>query len=70
MIDPRGLEPLPFYPWLERPTSVPLSEDEAATAIYLANGNLKRAAELLKVQPRQLSRLVRRLRWIQAEVQK
>jgi hypothetical protein len=34
--DPREFEPLPFYPWLERPASLPLTHDEAATAIYIA----------------------------------
>jgi hypothetical protein len=36
LIDPREFEPLPFYPWIERPASLPLTHDEAATAIFLA----------------------------------
>ena len=56
MIDPREFEPLPYYSWEERPASVPLTIEEAASAIFVARGDLKRAAELLKVQLPQLSR--------------
>ena len=52
--------PLPFYGWLERPLDLPIDPDEAATAIYLAHGALNRAAELLKVSPARLNRVVRR----------
>jgi hypothetical protein len=52
MIDPREFEPLPYYSWIERPASVPLTHDEAATAIFLARGDLSQAASLLKVPPR------------------
>ena len=68
--DPREFEPLPYYSWIERPASVPLTHDEAATAIYLARGDLTQAASLLKVGPSRLNRLVKQspqLRWIQAE---
>lgn len=41
--------PLPFYPWDERPPSLPLDPDETATAIHLANGDLPAASSLLKV---------------------
>jgi hypothetical protein len=33
MIDPREFEPLPYFPWDDRPASLPLTHDEAATAI-------------------------------------
>jgi hypothetical protein len=69
--DPREFEPLPYYSWIERPASLPLTHDEAATAIFLAGGDLKQAANLLKVPPAQLSRLVKRsprLQRIQTEV--
>jgi hypothetical protein len=39
MIDPREFVPLPIYSWTERPASVPLGYDEAATALYLARGD-------------------------------
>ena len=60
MIDPRGLTPLPYYAWDERPASVPLSTEEAETAIYLAKGDLFQAARLLKVGFPLLSRFVKR----------
>ena len=57
---PAEFEPLPFYSWLERPFDWPIDPDEAATALYLARGALNRAAELLKVSPARLNRVVRR----------
>jgi hypothetical protein len=71
MIDPREFEPLAYFPWDARPASVPLTYDEAATAIFLAEGDLNRAAKLLKVCPTQLNRLVKqspRLQRIQSKV--
>jgi hypothetical protein len=50
---------LPFYPWLERPPTLAIDYDEAATAIHLAHGELLQAARLLKVPFHRLSRLVR-----------
>jgi hypothetical protein len=52
MIDPREFEPLPYYSWTERPASVPLTHDEAATAICLARGDLSQAASLASVPGR------------------
>jgi hypothetical protein len=54
-------EQLPYYPYDTRPESVPLSEDECATAIFLADGKLDKAAELLKVDQRQLKKMIRRI---------
>jgi hypothetical protein len=75
MIDPREFAPLPFYCWTERPASVPLGYDEAATALYLARGDLRRAAGVLKVPHRKLHRFIRQsgptrvlLQRIQSEV--
>ena len=48
--------PLPYYPWDERPLTLPLDSDECATAIHLAQGDLPRAAELLKVPLYKLNR--------------
>jgi hypothetical protein len=50
--------PLPYYPWTERPSTLPIDADEAATAIHLAH-NLPDAASLLKVPEIRLKRLVR-----------
>ena len=57
---PAEFEPLPFYPFDERSLSLPLDVEECATALYLAHGALNRAAELLKVSPARLNRVVRR----------
>jgi hypothetical protein len=51
-------EPLPFYPWDERPPTLPIDQEEAATAIHLSH-TLPGAALLLKVPEFRLSRLVR-----------
>ena len=52
--------PLPFYGWAERPSTLPLDPDECATAIHIANGDLPRASDLLKVPQFKLEREVRR----------
>ena len=51
--------PLPYFSWSERPASLPLDVDECATAIHLAHGDIPSAAELLKVPPIRLHRLLR-----------
>jgi hypothetical protein len=52
--------PLPFYPFTERPSTLPLDPDECATAIHLAEGDLPKASALLKVPQFKLEREVRR----------
>ena len=62
--------PLPYYPWDERPHTLPLDADECATALYLAHGEPVEAAELLKVPLIRLNRLIRnspRLKTVIAE---
>lgn len=51
--------PLPYYAWDERPATLPLSTEEAATAIHLAHGDIPAAARLLKVPHFRLARLIR-----------
>jgi hypothetical protein len=52
---------LPYYGcWDQRPDSLPLDLDEVATALFLANGDLKAAADLLKVTVAQLKKPIRR----------
>lgn len=66
----REFIPLPYYPWEERPHTLPLDPDECATAIHLAHGSLDRAASLLKVEINALNRMVRKhpmLQRIQSE---
>jgi hypothetical protein len=48
--------PLPYYPWDERPRSLPLDPDECATAIHLSGGDLLAAAQLLKAPLHKLHR--------------
>ena len=52
--------PLPFYPWDERPITVPLDDDEVATALHLAKGDVPAAAVLLKVGSHLVDRRLRR----------
>jgi len=63
--------PLPHYPWDERPLTVPVDVEEAATALFLAKGSLPNAALLLKTPQTRLSRLIHahpRLQRIQREL--
>jgi hypothetical protein len=62
--------PLPYYTWLERPKTLAIDFDEAATAIHLSHGELVKAAALLKVGLHRLTRLLKqspRLQRIQQE---
>jgi hypothetical protein len=53
-------EVLPFYGWPSRPETLPLDVEEAATALFLYDGNIDRAATRLKVTSRQLKKTIRR----------
>ena len=57
-LDPGSYLPLPWFPWLERPPRLPLDAEEAATALFLAHGDLKAAAERLRVTPNRLQRTI------------
>jgi hypothetical protein len=52
--------PIPYYPWLSRPDSVPLDQAECATALFLDAGRLDLAAARLKVPATRLKRAIRR----------
>ena len=52
--------PLPHYPWLIRPPHLPLDIEEVATALYLSEGLIGRAAERLKVEPLKVVRSIAR----------
>jgi hypothetical protein len=56
---PDEFVPLPFYPFDERSPTYPLDYDEVATALFLANGDLKTAADLLKVTTTRLKKPIR-----------
>lgn len=51
--------PLPYFPWDERPCTLPLDADECATAVHLEHGDVDRAARLLKVSTIRLQRMIR-----------
>jgi hypothetical protein len=51
--------PLPYFPFTSRPETLPLDLDECATAIFLARGNIRAAAALLKVTVPRLNRVIR-----------
>jgi hypothetical protein len=53
-------EPLPFFPWIERPATLALDVEECRTAIYLTGGCISKAAELLKVTYARLDRRIRK----------
>lgn len=52
--------PLPYYPYDRRPSVIPIDVEEAATALYLAEGEIAVAAQTLKVEPLRLMRVIRR----------
>ena len=52
--------PLPFYPWDERPPTLPLEHDETATAIHLSTGNLAQAAAMLRVPIFKVARAIKK----------
>jgi hypothetical protein len=63
---PDEFVPLPY----SRPDTVPLDVDECATALYLANGDMKGAADRLKVTERQLRKLVRKHHKLQRVIER
>lgn len=52
--------PLPYYPYDKRPSTTSIDVEEAATALYLAEGEISVAAATLKVEPLRLMRVIRR----------
>ena len=59
-LDAGSYLPLPFYPWPERPARLPLDVEEAATSLFLAHGDINRAAERLRVTPARLNKCIRK----------
>jgi hypothetical protein len=57
--DAHEYEPLPHYGWEERPLTIPIDIEEAATAIHLAKGVITTASQLLKVGETRLRRVIR-----------
>ncbi len=52
--------PLPYYPYERRPSHERLEDDEVATALYLADGELALAAEKLRVDSLRIMRAINR----------
>jgi hypothetical protein len=55
---PSDLVPLPTQPWDERPDSLPLTIEEARTALWLESGSIPKAAIRLKVTANRLRRYI------------
>jgi hypothetical protein len=55
----REFAPLPYFPWDQRPSTVPLDQDECATALHLSQGHLAKAAFLLRVPLFRLNRMLK-----------
>jgi hypothetical protein len=49
---------LPYFTWLSRPDTIPLDVEEAATALFLKNGDVGKAAERLKVTVARLNKTI------------
>lgn len=64
---PEDLTPLPTAPYDERPTSLPLVVEECRTALWMAEGNVTRAARILKTPPARLRKFIRGSERLQAE---
>ena len=55
---PVNLIPLPTMPWDVRPDSLPLTVEEVRTALWCNEGNISRAASMLKVDSARLRRYI------------
>jgi hypothetical protein len=66
---PSDLVTLPTTPYKERPAALPLEVEECRTAVWLAAGNIKEAAGLLKVPSARLRNFIKGSPYLQAEVQ-
>ena len=59
-LDPGSYRPLPFFAFDELPLKTPIDIEDAATALFLSDGDLNRAAERLRVKPNRLQRAIRK----------
>lgn len=66
---PNDLVALPTMPYSERPLELPLDTEECRTAIWMAAGNITKAAELLKVTSIRLRAFVKKSPYLSAEMQ-
>lgn len=66
---PDDLIPLPTMPYDERPRSEPLDVEECRTAIWRCNGNVSRAAAMIKISPFRLRNFVKNNERLKREVE-
>lgn len=66
---PDDLIPLPTAPYDRRPASMPLDVDECRTAIWRCDGNVTRAAELIKVSTQRLRTFIKNHDRLRREVE-
>ena len=52
--------PLPYFPYEQRPSTVPVDVEEAATALYLDQGVVADAAQRLRIPSLKLQRIIDR----------
>lgn len=67
--EPSDLAPLPTMPYNERPTEMPLDVEECRTALWRCDGNISKAAILLKVPSARLRKFVANSAYLQREMQ-
>lgn len=65
---PTDLVPLPTMPYSERPLELPLDIEECRTAIWRCNGNVTKAASLLKISSLRLRRFINNSPYLSAEL--
>lgn len=64
---PNDLISLPTMPYDMRPASMPLDVEECRTAIWIARGNISKAAEMLKISSMRLRTFVKNSPRLSAE---
>lgn len=64
---PTDLVPLATSPWEVRPADLPLDIEECRTALWETQGNITKAAELLKVSPGRLRTFVKNSEYLTRE---
>lgn len=66
---PPDLLPLPTAPWDKRPTELPLDTEECRTALWLCQGNISEAAEMVKVSPARFRTFVNNSEYLKREIE-
>ena len=66
---PNDLVALPTMPYSERPSELPLDVEECRTAVWMAAGNITKAAQLLKITSIRLRNFIKKSPYLTAELQ-